>query len=296
MKIEYDKTPATFISSLENAIRTWRYEYNTELKEIYEESGMITIFRDYLKKVNIITLATFVSFSIISLVVHTILFDVSEIRIVMASIFLSISIALTAQIIGHIKPAYQRNQNKNYLENNLLYSLSYMSCLASSGMPLERIFRRVSEVEDNPPLRTLINKFLVNVNLLGIDVNTALNQMADHSPSRNLSKQITSIRTTIMTSGDLKNLLHYEVKGQLQKKREKLKSSVNSLVYLGEIYVTMMVVTPVLFILMITILSIMGGSFGGSSILQLNLIIFFGLPVMAAAFIILLDQVLVIEE
>jgi hypothetical protein len=57
----------------------------------------------------------------------------------------------------------------------------------------------------------------------------------------------------------------------------------------------MMVVTPVLFILMITILSIMGGA-GSGSVLQLNLIIFFGLPVMASAFIIILDQVLVIEE
>ena len=48
---------------------------------------------------------------------------------------------------------------------------------------------------------------------------------------------------------------------------------------------------------MITIMSIMGGiSFGGSSITQLNLIIFFGIPVMGAAFIIILDQVLEIEE
>ena len=177
-----------------------------------------------------------------------------------------------------------------------IYSLSYMSVLSSSGMPIERIFRRVSEVEDNPPLKLLINKFLVNVNLLGQDVLSALSIMADHSPSKSLAKQISSIRTTVMTSGDLKKLLIYEVERQLQKKREKLKDSVNSLVYLGEVYVTLMVVTPVLFILMITILSIMGSSFGGSSILQLNLIIFFGLPVLAAAFLIVLDQVMEIEE
>jgi archaellum biogenesis protein FlaJ (TadC family) len=98
-----------------------------------------------------------------------------------------------------------------------------------------------------------------------------------------------------MTSGDVKNLLLYEVDRQLQKKREVLKNSVNMLVYVGEIYVTMMVVTPVLFILMITILSIMGG-IGGGAVVQLNLIIFFGIPLMTAAFIIILDQVLVIEE
>jgi len=128
-----------------------------------------------------------------------------------------------------------------------------------------------------------------------LDILSALNEMADQSPSRNLTKMIASIRTTIMTSGDLKNLLLYEVDRQLQKKREVLKNSVNVLVYIGEIYVTMMVVTPVLFILMITILSIMGGV-GGGAVVQLNLIIFFGIPVMTAAFIIILDQVLVIEE
>ena len=296
MTIEYNQIPVIFINSIENALKNWHIEYIAELREIYEESGMNAIFNDYIKKVNIITIATFVSVSIISIVAHTILLEASEARIIIASLALSTSVAIITQIIGHIKPSYQRNQIKNYLENNLIYSLSYMSCLSSSGMSIEKIFRRVSEIEDNPPLRTLINKFLVNVNLLGMDVNSALNQMADHSPSKSFAKQITSIRTTIMTSGDLKNLLHYEVKGQLQKKREKLKASVNTLVYIGEIYVTMMVVTPVLFILMITILSIMGGGFGGSSVLQLNLIIFFGLPVMAAAFIILLDQVLVIDE
>ena len=54
---------------------------------------------------------------------------------------------------------------------------------------------------------------------------------------------------------------------------------------------------PVLFILMITILSLMAGpSFGASSALQLNLIVFFGIPVMAIAFILFLDIILGGEE
>jgi flagellar protein FlaJ len=285
-----------FLTSIRDKINEWTSKYKNELKEEFNKSGFKTIFQDYIRKVNLIALLTFVSISILSLAINTLLFDLSQSRVIIASLAIASSFSITVLIIGHVKPVYQKNQNMNYLENNLIYSLSYMSCLSSSGMPLERIFRRVSEVEDNPPLQALINKFLVNVNLLGIDVLTALNQMAEQSPSKTLAKQVTSIRTTVMTSGDLKNLLLYEVERQLQKKREKLKNSINTLVYLGEIYVTMMVVTPVLFILMITILSIMGGSFGGSSIVQLNLIIFFGLPVMAAAFLIILDQVLVIEE
>jgi hypothetical protein len=56
-----------------------------------------------------------------------------------------------------------------------------------------------------------------------------------------------------------------------------------------------MVVGPILFILMITILSVFSGA-GSSSVLQLNLIVFFGIPVLAAAFIIILDTQLEGDE
>ncbi len=290
-----DKIPLQIIGIIQNTLDSWEKSYFKELRETYEESGLQTLFSDYTRKVNIISAFVFSLTLVISVAVNEMILGINLGRNIISSLALSTSLGTISLIIGHIKPMYQRNQNKNYLENNLIYSLSYMSCLSSSGMPIERIFRRVGEVEDNPPFKALINRFLVNINLLGMDILSALNEMADQSPSKSLAKQLSSIRTTVMTSGDLKNLLLYEVDRQLQKKRETLKNSVNTLVYVGEIYVTMMVVTPVLFILMITILSIMGGM-GGSSALQLNLIIFFGLPVMAAAFIILLDQVLVIEE
>lgn len=291
-----DKIQLQLIGSIQSLLDSWEKNYVTELRETFDESGITELFTDYTRKVNIISVFVFSVTLIISVALNEMILGIGSTRNIISSLAISMSFGTVSLIIGHIKPSYQRNQNKNFLENNLIYSLSYMSCLSSSGMPIEKIFRRVGEVEDNPPFKALINKFLVNVNLLGMDILSALNEMADQSPSKSLAKQISSIRTTIMTSGDLRNLLLYEVDRQLQKKREVLKSSVNTLVYIGEIYVTMMVVTPVLFILMITILSIMGGGIGGGSVLQLNLIIFFGLPVMAAAFIIILDQVLVIEE
>jgi len=71
-----------------------------------------------------------------------------------------------------------------------------------------------------------------------------------------------------------------------------LKKLTGNLTYMGEVYVTAMVVAPILFILMITILSVINTSFGTSSVLQLNLIVFFGIPLMASAIIIVLDTML----
>ena len=268
-----------------------------EYKELYVESGIELLFDNYQRRLLIATYAMFAVSLGISFMIHDYFFDFTFSRSLFASLLISLVVSIISLIVGFLVPMYRGQQARTELEKNLVYSLSYMTMLSASGMPLERIFRRVSEVEDNPPLTHLAEKFLINVNLMGQDILTALKEMGQMSPSKNLTKQLESIRTTIMSSGDLKSIFIYEVERQLQKKRDDMKKSINTLVYLGEIYITLMVITPLLFILMITILSLMGGSsFGGSSVLQLNLIIFFGIPVLATAFIIVLDQVLVIEE
>jgi archaellum biogenesis protein FlaJ (TadC family) len=284
-------------NDLNLSLKTWYKNFMIEYRDIYDESGIKLYFNEYKKRTAIITVSVVFLTALVSNFILESFFDYGAETILVSSLILSITLGLVTLILAFVNPVYQRNQSMNHLEKNLLYSMSYMAVLSASGMPIERIFRRLTEVEDNPPLKALTHKFIINISMLGKDILSALSEMADASPSRQLKKTIESVRTTIMTSGDLKTIIIYEVERQMQKKREKLKASVNTLVYVGEIYVTMMVVTPVLFILMITIMSIMGGiSFGGSSIVQLNLIIFFGIPVMGAAFIIILDQVLEIEE
>ena len=272
-------------NDLNLSLKTWYKNFMIEYRDIYDESGIKLYFNEYKKRTAIITVSVVFATALISNFILESFFDFGAETILISSLILSITLGLVTLILAFVNPVYQRSQSMNKLEKNLLYSMSYMAVLSASGMPIERIFRRLTEVEDNPPLKALTHKFIINISMLGKDILTALAEMADASPSRQLQKTIESIRTTIMTSGDLKTIIIYEVGRQMQKKKEKLKASVNTLVYVGEIYVTMMVVTPVLFILMITIMSIMGGiSFGGSSVVQLNLIIFFGIPVMGAAF------------
>ena len=167
-----------------------------------------------------------------------------------------------------------------------------MTILSASGTSIEHIMERLTEVEVDSPLHPITKKFLMNVELFGFDATSALADVMRRSPTDNLRKLYMSINNTIQTSGDLKGLLTYEVERQIQLKEEGLKKLTGNLTYMGEIYVTAMVVAPILFILMITILSIINTSFGTSSVLQLNLIVFFGIPLMASAIIIVLDTML----
>ena len=260
-------------------------------------SGINTYLDDYIQRAKVITAISVVAFLTISYLIFNFFLKLTPLRLFL-DVFATILIG--SSITGFLLiyyPYYKRGEAKNRLEDGLIYFLSYMAVLSASGMSIERILDRITEVEDNPPLIHLAKKFMINVRLFGMDVRTALKDVAEMSPSKILAKQIEGIRTVIATSGDLKNLLVFEVERQVQSKKEKLKAKLNTLVYIGEIYVAMMVIMPTVFILIISILSILGANtLGGSAVVQMNLIVFIGIPILGAVFTILLDQTLGREE
>ena len=265
-----------------------------EFRKIYGESGLDTSFNDYVRQMAIIVTAVFASTTILAFAVHLVLLRSS--KALSASFILSLSASFLAAFALLYLPLHQRNQNRTKIDNGLVYSLSYMTVLSASGISIERVLARLTEVEVYSPLHPITKKFLMDVELFGFDVTSALADVTRRSPTENLRKLFMSINNTIQTSGDLKGLLTYEVERQIQVKKEGLKKLTGNLTYMGEIYVTAMVVAPILFILMITILSVLGSSFGTSSVLQLNLIVFFGIPLMASGIIIVLDTMLGGEE
>ncbi|MFH2110864.1 MAG: type II secretion system F family protein [Candidatus Bathyarchaeota archaeon] len=268
-----------------------------EFKEIFAESGITTPYDDYVRKIKLLAALAFLVTAILGFAFHHLTLQVINVRVVTAVLALSVASSCLASFVLLYYPLHQRNELREKVEDSLVYTLSYMTVLAAGGVSLEQIMERVSQIEENPTLNQLAKKFIIDAKLLGYDVTSALMDISFRSPSEALSMLFESIATTLQTSGDLKSLLSFEVQKQLQKKREKLEKTKGALVYMGELYVTLIVVTPILLILMLTILSALGGApFGISTILQLNLMVFFGIPVFSLNLIILLDTMVKGEE
>ena len=264
-----------------------------EFKKIYEESGITTSFDEYMKKSTyillIISLITFIS----SIIVHKILYQFSWNLVIPASlsILMITSCSVGLFVLGY--PVYRKNQERLRIENGLVYTLTHMTILSASGMSIENIFEQIVEVEENPSIRSLANKFIMDLKLFGYEVSAALEDISRRSSSEEIKKILNSINNNIQTSGNLNDLLKFEVDNQLQIKKNNLKKLMGTLSYMGEIYVALLVMAPILFIVMITILSIFGGgSYDNASVPQLLLIVFFGIPVLATGFIIILDTMI----
>lgn len=269
----------------------------SEFLDIFRESGISLLFQDYVRRAAAFTSTAFILTAVSTALLHSYFFHLNGSRLLVAVFSLSLAASGLVAFALLFYPLHRRNQMRKKIDNGLVYSLSYMTVLSASGVSIERIMEKVSEVEENAPIRRLAEKFLVNTGLFGFDVSSALKDVSSRCPSENMRKLLESVNNTIQTSGDLKSLLTYEMERQLQRKKEGLKKLLGTLTYIGEFYVTLMVFAPVLFILMVTVLSVLSRSLlGASSVLQLNLIVFFGIPVIAAGFLIILDTIFGGEE
>ena len=267
-----------------------------EFRDIYSESGIEMLFRDYVKWSAITLVAVFIVSAFGSCALHIYVLQITGPQMLVAGVVMTVTVTLLATLLVLFYPLTRKSENTKKIESGLLYSLGYMTVLSASGLGIETIMERVAEVEDNESIRQLAAKFVLNMKLFGMDITSSLFDVANRSSSSALKYVLESITNNIQTSGELKSLFKFEVERQMQAKRESLKKMLSSMTYMGELYVALLVVGPILFILIITILSILGGGGNYGAVLQLNLITFIGVPILGAGFIIILDTSMGAEE
>jgi archaellum biogenesis protein FlaJ (TadC family) len=267
------------------------------LKQAYEQSGLSRLYESYVALMLFASLVTFVLVFVVGVLFHYFVLKLGMLQVFEAVIPLSMVASLVVSMVFFAYPLYRRDQRKKEIDTNLVYTAGYMGVLAAGGISAERIFERVIQVERRVSIRDLARRFIANIRVFGLDVVSSLDDVSRHSPSEVFSKLLVGMTNTLKTSGDMKSLLTFETERLLHAKREQLKKILNTLLGLGEVYIAGVVMGPITFIVMITILSIMGNvAFGISPVMQLNLIVFFGIPMISLVFIVVLNSFLPGEE
>jgi flagellar protein FlaJ len=98
--------------------------------------------------------------------------------------------------------------------------------------------------------------------------------------------------STIHTGGNLGSFLRERFKSHMKLKRVCLKKFADSLSVLSEIYVALLLTGPLLFVIMLSVMSVLGGGglMGLSSELLLSLLTYIGIPVCAIIFLVIMDS------
>jgi len=263
-----------------------------DLDQTLQKSGLKVNFKVY---VSLTILASFLITLPVAVALPIVLFFVFNMPLGSALLFSFGGSLFTwaLAIIGfYLYPVYCADKHKRELDDELPFTTGYMSILASAGVSPEKIFYSLSNL--NVPLAASAEakEVVKNINLFGLDVISALEKASSRTPSEKLRDTIEGIISTIHSGGNLGAFLRDKFKTAMKLKRLSLQKYSDSLSALSEVYVALLLTGPLLIVIMVAVMSVMGG--GGLGMLSpdllLSLLTYLAIPICALIFLIILDS------
>ncbi len=263
------------------------------MKQVYYSSGLPEPFEAYLSLAILTTLIVGPVIFFFSFLIHINILKMNILFSTIASLLLLFVSSITTFTVFLYYPVYRVYSRRLSIEANLPFTVAYMAALASAGLGVERLIERSVTVETNNELKKEFSLLLRDIRVLGLDTATALTRRVERSPSLALALLLIGIRETYVTSGDLKNYLLYTAQRLIDEKTSRLRNIVNSLSMLAEVYTTLMVAAPLMFVVMLIIMSALGGQiFGLPPAVLIFILVFVVMPFSAMGIYIAIDGVL----
>ncbi|MEM3730633.1 MAG: type II secretion system F family protein [Candidatus Bathyarchaeia archaeon] len=201
--------------------------------------------------------------------------------------------AFAFSIIGfYLYPVYRADKLKRDLEDELPFTTGYMAILSSAGVPPEKIFYSLSSLPVPLAVSTEARDVVRDVNLFGLDIISALAKASMRTPSERFRELLEGFISTIHSGSNLSAYLQEKFRQYMKLKKLSLKKFADNLSILSEFYVALLVTGPLLLVIMLAVISMMGGGLGMlSPDLLLNILTYIGIPFSSIIFLIILDAV-----
>jgi flagellar protein FlaJ len=262
-----------------------------DLDQTLQKSGLKINFKAYVSLTILSSLLITASVAVVLPALLVVVYDVSLASALLFG-FGGALFSLAFTVIGfYLYPVYYADKHKRELDDELPFTSGYMAILASAGVSPEKIFYSLSNL-DVPLAASAEAKVVVtNINLFGLDVISALEKASSRTPSKKFRDTIEGIISTIHTGGNLGAFLREKFRTAMRLKKLNLKKYSDNLSVLSEVYVALLLTGPLLLVIMVSVMSVLGGGLGLlSPDFLLSLLTYLLIPVCAAIFLIILDS------
>jgi len=178
---------------------------------------------------------------------------------------LPLAFPVAAFFLLYVYPRVERGSIEKKVDAELPFAVVHMSAIAGSGIEPTKIFKIIGASREYKYLGQEIRKILNQINLYGYDLVTALNNSSKTAPSKKLSELFAGLSATISTGGDLKEFFQKRSESLMvgyRLEREKFSKIAETFM---DIYISVVIATPMILLLLIVIISVTGLQVGLST-------------------------------
>ncbi|MEM2062016.1 MAG: type II secretion system F family protein, partial [Candidatus Nitrosocaldus sp.] len=178
----------------------------------------------------------------------------------------------------------------NKIEQEMVSSIGLMAILASTGMRLEEIITYLARGSGQfaNDMKWVISK----IEVVGMDTITALRMLEERSTGK-YKKFITGLIDAYRI-GNITEYLINTSNVMMNDKRSKIQKSIENMNLIGEMYIVVMIVFPILAIVMLVILGMLdsNGMIGISTIDMMRLLVYVFIPLIGIIMLIISDSMI----
>jgi archaellum biogenesis protein FlaJ (TadC family) len=174
--------------------------------------------------------------------------------------FLCLAIPPAAFLIFLLRPQlHWQLQRKSEIDDEIPYILSFMTLMAQSNTPADKIFQSLATMETTKPVRVEAVRIVRDTTLFGHDILTAMLATADLSPSETFADILNGIVRTVRTGGDLPRFLKLLLQRAYSSRTVKLDEILRRISMYSMMYVMALVVAPLSAVIMLVMMGVFGG-------------------------------------
>ena len=170
-------------------------------------------------------------------------------------------------------PSTEKDSIAKKIEQELPFAVIHMSSISGSGIEPSEIFKIIGMSKEYPFLRREIRKVLNQINIYGYDLVTALNNVSKNTPSTKVTELFSGLATTIGSGGDLSEFFQKRAETLLLGYRLEREKYTHLAETFMDIYISVVIATPMILMLMLVILSVTAPDLGLSPIILTILIV-----------------------
>ncbi len=207
---------------------------------------------------------------------------------VVSSVIIGIGVGVVANWLRWVVVGQQAYGRGSKIDASLPRTVAFMYALSRSGMPFTQVLETLA---DNRGVygeaATEVNATVRQMELFGVDLQTAIEEMSDRTPSDNMSELSENLGSVLGSGRSLSTYLHSQYERYKEEAEAQQEQYLELLSTFAEAYVTVLVAGP---LFVITTLAVIGLAIE-DTLPIMRVITYVGIPLATMAFVVYVDSV-----
>ncbi len=213
-------------------------------------------------------------------------YKMPAIRILGSLVFMGLCFG-TIYTMALTYPGIMAGDRRRHIEQMLPYAINYMSAMSGAGVLPVDLFKSLSRNDIYGEMAVEMKYLVRDLEIMGSNLLSAMKNLSTTTPSPMLQEFLQGAITVVTSGGELEPYFKVKTDQYIIENRQRQKEFLETLGLLGETYVTAFVAGPLFLIIVISIMSIMGGA----NMVFLYALVYGIVPIGSIMFIVLISTI-----